>query len=121
VKTYRVDELEGALLDAAVARCFGQPASAAYVAGMQDLYGKNWPMVGFAPSSEWDHGGPIIERERIAIAWTLSDWSASHWQDAAHFRGHIMTRGATPLVAAMRAYVVSKFGEEVDLASEATR
>lgn len=65
----------------------------------------------FSPSSNWEDGGPIIEREGMSIdkgAWlgTEHPWQAN----AAH--GYI-EYGPTPLVAAMRAYVASKFGDEV--------
>lgn len=62
----------------------------------------------WSPSEAWEQGGPIIERERINLHAThLEDWRA--WTDP---NGRI-DRGDTPLIAAMRAYVSSKFGEEV--------
>nr|WP_277405089.1 phage protein NinX family protein [Burkholderia sp. Ac-20349] len=77
----------------------------------------------FEPSSNWGHGGPIIERERIAIWRGDAGWSAilpganggaypgdSHYIDA---RDDDCVSGSTPLIAAMRAYVASKFGDEV--------
>ena len=74
------------------------------------------------PSGNWAVGGPIIERERIAIMGDDAiDWVAA-WQTSSDqpegrgFRrvgGECWQYGPTPLVAAMRAYVASKFGEEV--------
>jgi hypothetical protein len=69
----------------------------------------------YQPSRDWAHGGPIIEREGIQLWPDTADdqkdavpgvWFAAAWQKAEH-------QGATPLEAAMRAYVASKFGEEV--------
>ena len=66
----------------------------------------------FYPSTVWAHGGPIIEREKIAIdpltrRREQHDWQAQIWQPYA------CATAAAPLVAAMRAYVASKFGDEV--------
>jgi hypothetical protein len=63
----------------------------------------------FSPSSNWRDGGPIIERERIDLTWRPSEgWVA--WD--ADMR--CPKKGPTPLVAAMRAYVTSKLGDEVE-------
>jgi hypothetical protein len=68
---------------------------------------------------DWDSAGPIIERERIAVMPLRSDvWGASVFGDAYVFsidegESDVDATGPTPLVAAMRAYVASKFGEEV--------
>jgi len=59
-------------------------------------------------SSEWDYGGPIIEREGIALyLYGDAEWNA-------HV-GNKESTGPTPLVAAMRCYVVSRLGQEVEL------
>ncbi len=65
-----------------------------------------------AYSTEWNFGGPIIERERIHIAFVHDK---QQWR--ADARGNTnapaLGYGPTPLVAAMRAYVAKKCGEEV--------
>jgi hypothetical protein len=74
----------------------------------------------FAPvdySGEWEHGGPIIERERIATGFdgfdifdsALPIWGACKYDSG--FEGY----GPTPLIAAMRCYVASKLGDDVDV------
>jgi hypothetical protein len=52
---YKVSELEGALLDAAVARAEGDnsPISVTAAAGGRTYW---------SPSTDWQYGGPIIER-----------------------------------------------------------
>ena len=70
------------------------------------------------PSTYWGHGGPIIERERIGIIPFGPDglWLGSMPGDVDYYIGADGADGKlgpTPLVAAMRAYVASKFGEEV--------
>lgn len=69
----------------------------------------------WAPSVEWDQGGPFIEKYGFCLlSFGLGDsaWSAnaSHGRTAA-----IRIYGPTPLVAAMRCYVASKLGDEVDI------
>lgn len=68
--------------------------------------------VHFEPTTNWVQAGEIIERERIGIIPGQSGaWIAFLTEPGLDVskRWH----GPTPLVAAMRAYVASKFGEEV--------
>lgn len=105
--SYKVAELEGALLDAAVAKatCDVWAHSGDYRADMTQ-----------APySTDWAHGGPIIERERIDLRWNGEAWVADGWRSNPHEDGASDFSAKTPLIAAMRAYVASKFGVEVEL------
>lgn len=118
---HKVQELEGALLDAAVAMAeqrairyngnyliVGPIGSANEVADICEE--------GYRPSFYWECGGQIIEREGISLEMLgHGKWSANfeiymHYQ--ARFDDHT---GPTPLIAAMRAYVASKFGDEIEL------
>lgn len=81
----------------------------------------------YHPSSDWAQGGPIIEREGIDINQVTSAlWSARWWADnsdmaknpAQRFRHNIRMDGPTPLVAAMRCYVASRLGDEVEVPKE---
>jgi hypothetical protein len=112
---YKTSELEGQLLDRAVVIALGLPLAPDF---MSATYVPAWGGVGLTlevlePSSEWEHGGPIIERERITIAAPTrpehADWMARMGERP--FDWH----GPTPLIAAMRAYVASKLGDEVEL------
>ena len=128
---HKVSELEGARLDAAVAMAEGYPVRNTRFGyevdfpSYLDEMGQDGCYSGaYSPSDNWAQGGPIIERERIVIAWykSLGEWYAiagnagieNFGSDelAAGEHNHL---GATPLVAAMRAYVASKFGDEVEL------
>jgi hypothetical protein len=70
-------------------------------------------------SSDWSDGGPIIERERITILfWEEGTVNANvratiYGSDVVDSEGE--ADGPTALIAAMRAYVASKFGETIDL------
>lgn len=77
----------------------------------------------FEPSSDWSQGGPIIEREEIYLrptgdsaAWESYVWGR-HPQDGIEQFIH-RHYGPTPLIAAMRCYVESKLGDEVDVPQE---
>jgi hypothetical protein len=115
--------LEGALLDAAVLKALGglEP-------WFQSAAGENYAVNHrgfvvergkFEPSTRWAHAGPIIERERIMI-WP--GWMAcvSPYVDYEHDVRNANDessplRGPTALIAAMRAFVASKLGPEVEL------
>jgi hypothetical protein len=64
----------------------------------------------FKPSSDWSQGGPIIEREKMRMAYNFDEhiWEAG-WDC------HVKGWGDTPLIAAMRCFVASKLGDEVDV------
>lgn len=74
-------------------------------------------------SRQWRFGGPIIEQEQIGVWWAepvvLSDGEelGGHWY-AEDVNGDHVRVGPTPLIAAMRCYVASKLGEEVDIPEE---
>ena len=95
----KTSELTGVFLDWAVTKAEGLS---------HDFEGPTsiWGCHGWATS--WEMGGPIIERERIAI-WGDGDL---HWE--AEWGWH-WAKGETPLVAAMRCYVASQLGDEVDI------
>jgi hypothetical protein len=65
----------------------------------------------YGPSFIWSQGGPIIEREKICLsAWGLITWKAIAVEHSQF--------GDTPLIAAMRCYVSSKLGDEIDVPEE---
>ena len=104
----KTSELSGAALDWAVAKCEGVinesiPNPADYIKDFS-----------YAPSTDWVQGGPIIERERIELIPKGPTW------DAMQEYQHIPNEGPTPLIAAMRCYVTSKLGDEIDVPKELT-
>ena len=105
----KTSELEGAALDWAVAQCEGLEVEYLNDGITQCLIQK--PSGRFAPSTDWSLAGPIIEREMITVEWTGEDWMAYIWHDEEFF-------GPTPLIAATRAYVAMKLGDEVEIPVE---
>jgi hypothetical protein len=88
----KTSELTGAALDWAVAMAIGD-----YTPVRVPTY-----------STDWAHGGVIIERERITvIAMPNGSWATSTPLHTFH--------QPTPLIAAMRCYVASKLGDNVEL------
>ena len=105
----KTSELTGAALDWAVVEC---------ERFVEDV---------FEPSEHWDDGGPIIERERISIEYMAGAgdagadvWVATMTFPDKKFGGVAFSeeQGFTALVAAMRCYVASKLGDEVDVPDE---
>lgn len=117
-------ELTGAALDWAVwtagggAAAFPKTASGA-------AFRKLW-IRGSAkyihPSTDWAQGGPIIEREEIGICRNAPCTAGRQWEATpsitAKGAGGKWGYGPTPLIAAMRCYVASKLGDEVDVPKE---
>lgn len=71
-------------------------------------------------STDWAQGGPIIEREWISIeCWPNESDESIRWVATRYEQPAISeTYGPTPLIAAMRCYVASHLGDEVDVPEE---
>jgi len=72
----------------------------------------------FTPSTDWAQGGPIIEREQINVVCR----SNKTWLAYNHVNAETQANesGPTPLVAAMRCYVASKMGDEIEVSEALT-
>lgn len=66
-------------------------------------------------STDWAQGGPIIEREGIAIH-PQPCWTARYGLNIGG--RHFQMTGPTSLIAAMRCYVASRLGNEVEVPEE---
>lgn len=69
-----------------------------------------------AYSTDWAQGGSIIEREGIST-WVFDDVT---WKAQNPFASGVdqVFEGPTPLIAAMRCFIASKLGDEVDVPDE---
>ena len=121
----KTSELTGAALDWAVARCegllcFGYRTDGKRFA-VEDSDGQ---VEGFMPATDWAQGGPIIEREGISLTSYLDEedpyWIGSVECQYKNFNAtaYYEEYGPTPLIAAMRCYVVSKLGDTIDIPDE---
>lgn len=123
----KTSELTGPALDWAVATCQGyknlqklpnrmghEPCLA--MIPPREAYGpvELWEL-GY--STDWAHGGPIIEREGIAIDCIRCDGKIDGWIAALPMfdEAKYEKPAPTPLVAAMRCYVASRLGDEVEV------
>lgn len=96
-------DLSGSGLDYAVSICVGlrNPDGVVYCSYHGNIHK-------FKPCENWSQGGVIIERE--GISWHCGNKSNWHAYMYGSFEN---VSGETPLIAAMRCYVVSKLGESV--------
>lgn len=102
-------ELIGAALDWAVANCEGI-GTKWFDSGHLTINGEI-----YSPSTDWAQAGPIIEREGIDLLceslgfrWVAMPQKGPEW------------RGPTPLIAAMRCYVASNLGFDIEVPAELT-
>jgi hypothetical protein len=118
----RTADLTGDSLDYWVARAEGiehppylrvmQPGCCLIPVTTPDEDGTMTRWVAYQPSTDWAVGGPIVERERSSFdaCWGNLGWYVRSRHapcDGDQFFGD------TLLIAAMRAYVASKFGRDV--------
>jgi hypothetical protein len=114
----KTSELSGPMLDRAVAQSHGQPVH--WNKDDQALYcGHGGGDIAFAPSKDWSQGGPIVEQANITLMWRpMFEPDHRWWATVSDDPGSDEALGAfgpTPLVAAMRAYVASELGDEINL------
>lgn len=129
----KTSDLTGAALDWAVAKAEGVPAELL-------TYFKNTGAlvvtraIGRSErldySTDWAQGGPIIERERIGTwdsaeeahrgewAAATNEWMSMDVESDEFLNSPMPYHGPTALIAAMRCYVASKLGDEVDVPEE---
>jgi hypothetical protein len=125
-------ELTGAALDWAVAKCEGvdvELISARMITERRHLSFTPEEMASLATpkpylvipgvgnaaySTNWSQGGPIIEREDIDTVKV----GVKQWRGRIEGGNPVSGYGPTPLIAAMRCYVASKLGDEVEIPEE---
>ena len=126
----KVSKATGVVLDRMVAMCtYPEWDDAQIDANITDIGDGEGA---FNPSTDWSQGGPITERENISLSRNLSndevstnvfhlnptDWLAQLDYSALLHRYSHSATGPTPLIAAMRCYVASKLGDDVEVPEE---
>ena len=132
----KVSKLEGAALDWAVAQCEiaqgtlslsrDEKVPMLQFGDKPDCYKTYRPPIfqpgaiiacgSYWPSTDGAIGEPIIRRERISVCAGSSSWFAT--KDLYAREDSVGEIGPTPLIAAMRCYVASKVGEEIEIPEE---
>lgn len=107
-----VSEASGTVLDWMVAKCEGFDYTR--------LDDGKWSADVFQPSTNWAHGGPIIEREGCFPSryYGAAESRSKVYQASAYNGSYAYAQGPTPLIAAMRCYVTSKLGDTVEVPVE---
>ena len=131
----KTSELTGAALDWAVAKCehpdlvWGNSIGIHHASHQIVIPHLPEPQCYWSPSTNWAQAGPIIERERLWIGYSAVQQSQSlrlFAMEDAVVQCHKTvyppqpksTTGPTILIAAMRCYVASKLGNEVEVPKE---
>ncbi len=118
----KTSELIGAALDWAVAKCEGVTVLPKMRGGCYVTLNKGETVL-LCYSTDWAQGGPIIEREGISIRYSEKDargaWYAVLGPNRFLSPDHEGS-GPTPLIAAMRCYVASKLGDDINMPEELT-
>ena len=124
----KTSELTGAALDWAVAKCVGMHVLMArggrfvFDSDAFPEYRNDYnddKMQAFKPSTNWAQGGPIIEREKLNTKPSINGdyWVALDGNPSRPYPT-VMFIGPTPLIAAMRCYVASKLGDDIEVPPE---
>ena len=119
----KTSDLQGSALDWAVAKakrielshgCYNRLLVDGRMSAGQKM------LAPYNPSTDWALGGPIIEREWLDITpWPNESREDMRWHCQQHDTANDFAQyGPTPLIAAMRCFVASKLGEEVELPNE---
>ena len=116
-------ELTGTALDWAVAKArpskYGEVTFDPYTKRVYEMMLAGYD---FRPSADWKTGGPIIEREGISTKFLCVVDDPKRW--VAYSKPSIKVvkpagvYGPTALIAAMRCYVASKLGADVEIPEE---
>ena len=128
----KVAEASGVVLDWMVAKCEGADNLRRNVHRFNNDWILDWPrdqegktprveyLAEFSPTNSWAQGGPIIDREMREHGFDLWRTYDMSLHAASYTRGvpDCYVYGPTALVAAMRGYVASKLGEEVEVPDE---
>lgn len=115
----KTSDLTGLALDWAVAVCvYGREAEgikygqSAHWRGVVTPQEKN---IYWSPSTDWAQGGPIIKGEKICLEVGHAGVWIAYLMQNYDDRKEFMHSGPTPLITAMRCYVASKLGSEVEI------
>lgn len=104
----KVSELQGAMLDYWVAKAEG--LQDARISGEVCRHTVIGTSILYSPSTDWSQGGPIIERNRIDF---MTNNEGALLAAAFSKTDNKPMFGETYLIAAMRCYVASEYGDEV--------
>ena len=106
----KTSELTGAAIVWAVAKCEGIDYMKDDVR-FRGAYARKY-------STDWARGGPIIERERIEVRYRVGVGMTATIDGKSEQTAGYQESPNPMLLAAMRCYVASKLGDEIELPEE---
>lgn len=113
----KTSELTGAALDWAVAKCCAE-VNVRWSAAHEQLLIEGLPYSVWQPHKNWAQGGVIIEKGQVSLVF---DFTNGSWCARIYTKPIVISYdGPTPLIAAMRCYVASKLGDDVEIPEELT-
>jgi len=118
----KTNELTGPALDWAVAKCEKLPVvyhDDGITQCIMKSDGRNGYAGRYQPSTNWEQGGAIIESERLMVSPGVGNTGSGNSWYAGSLNG-FDAYGPTPLIAAMRCFVTSKLGDEINIPEELT-
>ena len=110
-------DLTGILLDWAVARSLEYPITIMDGGWAGDRFEAlvGGSSITFSPSTNWAQAGPIIREEGISLIRQTSDRWTSEYSGGCSRPDHARAWGSTPLVSAMRCFVMEKLGDIIQV------
>lgn len=114
--TIPTSELEGAALDWAVAKAECAPVE---IPASDVVWRKHFGV--YSPSTDWRHGGELIHKYMFDFEWVVSDWHGEPIEKFCVAHGYGLDcegLGPTHLIAACRAIVAARLGDEVQVPRE---
>ena len=126
----KTSDLIGPALDWAVAKCegfwFGDAGHQQYALYQPHKYGPSMSASAWNPSTDPAQAYPIIFREKISVWETMAGASNLPWSAITDIGTWAVdgqperceSFGETPLIAAMRCFVASRLGDEVEVPDE---
>ena len=124
LKTISVNETTPLQLDWLVAKCegyncqFDDEISGPWLVPQEGYLHDEKPLSKFNPTTAWNIGGPIIEREKISLECKQDGWWVASIQYNYSDEKEYLILGHSPLVTAMCCYVASKLGDKVQIPEE---
>jgi hypothetical protein len=121
IKTSNLIDIQ---LDWAVTKCEGHdwflttPGNYLCVWKLCSLTGEQEGSVSYCPSTDGAQSVPIIEREKINTRFDPDSNAKQAWEASNEYDFFEAVFGPTQLIAAMRCYVASKLGDEVEIPDE---
>lgn len=121
----KTSELEGAVLDWAVAQTQGVETSWRYGRELVKVHDRGGIKLIesirsiYSPSTDWSQGGPLIEKYGIRVSKDIApDMGGKDWRADVMGRYNGLPKATSPLIALCRAVVIHELGDTVQVPAD---